>query len=199
MTEENRDSTTNSEQKPVAKRDYSRAKILVARILQKIAYFCIALGIAAVICVIAMIIMRFWLQPSAPISTPSDNSGGWFWLMATGLAPEIIRLFQILIIVLGIMLLVWTLKKIIFATRKLVWRIADGLMKPLALVEAIFLLGCWTIGILGAWWLADAKLFFLLTIIDLGFLIIGQISLAIMHKIADRQLDFVRADSIKRR
>ena len=181
-------------------KNHSRARIIFARIFQNLAYICMAFGIGAILCVVVSMIIIYLPQSETSniIVEPGVGGGGWFIIMVGGLAPRFMSVFQIVIGVIGILIFIWMWRTAVRVTRKLVWRISDEVMKPLSVIEPIFLLTSWTIGIVGVWWLADAEFFLPLTVVCIVFLGIGMISLGLMRKLSGRKLDFIRADLVKR-
>lgn len=182
------------EPKSPKRNESSKFREIFGRIFQNIAYICIAAGIAAVLAVIIALIMNYAPLFDSSQIVVNSNSGDWVWLMLGGIMPGFIPAIQIALGVIGILILIWAWKKAVRATRKLIWRIANGATKPLAVVEPITLLILWTIGIVGVWWLADVSAFVSLVITCLGFLVLGLVSLLIMRKLVDDKLDFERTD-----
>ena len=194
---EKQDRQISKQQTP---KTYPRARIAFAKIFQSLAYMCIALGIGAVLCVIVAIVINYIPQQEVNDVVINDGGGGggWIIIMLDGLVPRIMGFLQVVIGVIGILMMIWMWRTAVRATRKLIWRISDEMMKPLSVVEPILLLILWTIGIIGAWWLAETEFFLPLVVTCLIFLGLGMISLGLMRKLSGRKLDFVRADLVKR-
>jgi len=199
--DEKQDRQISKQQAPQRRpKTYPRARIIFAKIFQNLAYMCIALGIGAVLCVVVAIVINHIPQQEVNNVVINDGggSGGWVMLMLGGLVPRIMNFLQIIIGVIGILMMIWMWRTAVRATRKLIWRVSDEMMKPLSMVEPISLLALWTIGIVGAWWMAEAEFFLPLVVACLIFLSLGMISLGLMRKLSGRKLDFVRADLVKR-
>ena len=110
------------------------------------------------------------------------------------LSPIFVFVMELIVGVAVILFIVWGWATAVRVTRRAIWRLADELMKPLALVEPMALLILWALAIIGAWWLADTALFWPLVVCALGFLIVGLICFGIFRKLAGGRLDFSRAD-----
>jgi hypothetical protein len=82
--------------------------------------------------------------------------------------------------------------------RRLVFRLSDSLLKPLALVESLSLLLTAVLTVTGVWWLASPELFAALAMISLGLMLIGLINFWLLHIVVGNRFDMNRCDLTKK-
>jgi hypothetical protein len=182
-------------------KEIPRFRITIAKLFQNLAYFCLIIGIAVLLSLITYAIITYW--PKSPAEPSIDNSSsqadfgtmGWIGLMLR-LSTGSMIFIEVIIGVLAILLIIWGLRMIIRTARRLIWRLADEIMKPLALVEPIFLLVVWALIIMGIWLLVDDKFFWFLSCVSLILLGLGLLSFLAMRKLAGSDLDFSRAELV---
>jgi hypothetical protein len=178
----------------------------VAKFFQSIAYVCLFVGTLALLGVITYAIVTYWPQAdlggsgSSPVDYGSDSGGGWIWLtirMTVGSGYAVI--VGIVFGILAILLIIWGLRLMVRTARRLTWRLADEIMKPLSLVEPILLLTVWALTILGTWLSLDDKSFLAAGFACLIFLGLGLVSFLAMRRLAGNSLDYTRAELVWRR
>lgn len=184
---------------PAKPREPSRWRLLLAKLLRGLAYTCLALGVAAVLGVIAAAIILYYQNHPSQSSAPLDggaaltasgySSGGWIWLMLGGLAPGFAWAFAIFFGILALMLVIWVWRTALHIAERLVARLADELIKPVALVEPIAMLTVWAGAIIGLWLLPAVDVFLPLAVVSLALLALGLISLWIFRALAGARLD----------
>jgi hypothetical protein len=176
-----------------------RFRIVLAKIFQNLAYTCLFVGCVVLIGSVAGLIITY-SQPEPNLDSAVTNPTGDGWLNLQLLTYALIMyrpaviIFEILIAILVIALIIWGWKVAIRNMRRLAWRLADAIMKPLILVEPIFLLTVWALTIVMAWFLVDDATFLVASLACLAFLLVGLLSFLIMRKLADNRLDFTRAE-----
>ena len=187
--------------KPAKKsKEIQRHQLFLAKVFQNLAYICLFIGGLALIAVITGLIMAFWPRPDAGLggNVSSGSDYGWGGIPALVYSflmfnPFVIIL-EIAIVILGIMIIIWGWKLAVRTTRRLTWRLADALMKPLAMIEPLVLLIIWTLVMLGIWFGVDPQFFWVADLTSLSFLIVGLINFFAMRKLAGDVLDFTRIE-----
>jgi hypothetical protein len=178
--------------------------ITIAKLCQSLAYTCLLIGVLALLGIIVGLIIAYWPQSEPSVSSgsssyqTSSNAIGWIQLMFT-LSTGAMIFAEVVVCGLALFLILWGLKSAVRAMRRRTWQLADALMKPLAVVEPVFLLVVWALTILGAWFLVKDELFLTLSLVSLAFLLVGLASFLASRKLAKNYLDFTRADLVFRR
>jgi len=182
-------------------KDPVRARLMFGRVFQNLAYFCLFLGIMAVLGVIVAAVMTYWTQDTSTL--PDDNqaidnigirNNNWVWIVLAGSLPGFMPFLQIIVGILAIIVVIWGWRTAIRSTRRLVVRITDEFLWSLAVVEPLMLSVAWLLTIIGVWWLAAPELFMSLTAISGGILVFGLICFWAMRGLAGSRLDLTRAD-----
>jgi hypothetical protein len=183
-----------------------RFRVTVAKLCQGLAYFCLLLGVLALICTITGLIITYWPQsePSINSAASDDTAAADFGLLSwvgliLRLSTGAMIFIEIVVGILALLVIIWGVRFAVRTMRRWTWRLADELIKPLALVEPILLLVLWALTIIGAWFLLDDQLFVVLSLICLVFLLIGLVSLLGMRKLVRSYLDFTRGDLVLHR
>ncbi|MDR1970262.1 MAG: hypothetical protein LBQ11_02905 [Candidatus Nomurabacteria bacterium] len=179
-----------------------RFYISLARVFQNLAYICLFVGCVAFLATIVGLVITFWPQPEPSSSSGyvTDPIGGWsgvgFWAQALFMFNPYAIIFQIIIGVLLVLLVIWGWRFAIRTMRRLTWRLADEIMKPLAIVEPILLLIVWAITVVGSLFIVEAEVFLTISFSSLIFLAIGLLCFLAMRKLAGKYLDFTRAELV---
>jgi hypothetical protein len=185
-------------------KEVPRFYISLAKIFQSLAYLCLFIGCMALLAVIIGLIITYWPQSEPSLdggfSTEAIYNSGWggmqvfsymFILSGTGVV-----IFEIIVGVLAVIVAIWAWKLAVRTMRRLTWRLADQIMKPLATIEPISLLTVWALVILGVWLIVDAKLFWAVGFTSLILMVFGLLNFLIMRKIAGSRLDYTRAELV---
>jgi hypothetical protein len=180
-----------------------RFHISLAKLFQNLAYICLFVGCLALIGVVVGLIITYWPQSDSNLGNDiyQTNSGdGWnriqlLTYMLVMYNPAVI-VIEIIGLVLAAALIIWSWKLAVRTMRRLTWRLADEIMKPLRLVEPIFLLTVWALAIVGVWFLTDDGTFWAASVASLLLLVLGLFSLLAMRKLAGNILDFTRAELV---
>jgi hypothetical protein len=178
-------------------------RIIIAKFFQSLAYLCLFVGLVALFGVIIGLVVTYWPHSEASynvnssVDVISTDSISWFGLMLK-LSSGAMIFFEIFVSAIALLVIFWGIKSAVRISRRWTWRLADSLMKPLAVVEPLLLFGLYAATIIGAWFLIKDEIFLAAFLFCLLFMLVGLISLLIMRKLARNRLDFSRAELVMR-
>jgi len=180
-------------------KEVTRFKIILAKIFQNLAYMSLFCGLAIFVYVTTWLIFNYWLQSEPGLVSSSSQTEfgafGWIGLMFK-LSTGFMIFAEVIFGILAVILFIWCWRLVVRGMRRLTWRLADEILKPLGLVEPIFLLIVWALNIIGIWFFMGQNNFWALALTSLILLIVGEACFLLMRKLVSDQLDYSRAELV---
>jgi multisubunit Na+/H+ antiporter MnhG subunit len=168
-----------------------------------VGYVCLFLGLMATLGSIMMGVLRYWPKEetstttSGEVQTVYEANGNWFVVIMERVAPKelpagVTITISVIVGVIGMVALIWGWIWVVRAMKRVAWRMADGMMRSLAMVEITSLGILWVLAGVGVWFLVEETFLWPLLICMGGVLLIGTVSFGVFRMIVGKSLDLAR-------